>query len=307
MLTGGTGGDLGHVPAVLGLSVRLGTHLYSRWVRAVELGAQGWAAAALTELAETTRCARRVGAYPAASLAQSTAASLLRQAGRHGDALAVDGHALSLIEHPHLIELPRPTAIAETPPESPGPRGNDRERAQAALVDGLVNLAADNLGLGRYGSSRRLLERARAVPLPATRRTDPDGWHFGLRCVVRRCWVEAELALYTGDPDAALHHIGRAREHLGSARTPSVRHRIKTDLIAAAATAASGERADALARAVELGREASAAGLIPLAWAAQSLRCGLDPDDVVAAERLSRLDHVLTQRGMPFNLKSKAR
>lgn len=130
---------------------------------------------------------------------------------------------------------------------------------EVAAADALIGLAADALGVGRFPASQRLLDRAAAVVEAAD----------DARLVVRLEWVSAELAMMQGDGATAVEHAERAVA--AAAAFTSVRHRIKSDLVLAAALCSDGEldRCRAIADAA-LDR-AGALGLVPLRWALASL------------------------------------
>ncbi len=198
------------------------------WLRAVAAGGQGRYGSAYGDLAALRRDA---AAGRLVSLAHSTQGSFLRQLGWHAVARGWDGRAL---------------ALAGTDPE--------------ARADALIGLAAVALGVGRFAAAATLLGRVdlghEAVPE---------------RLPVRRGWVAAELAMATGDGESAVRHAQRAVELAeGMGRKtgqPSARHRVKSDVVLAAALCSAGdvERARAVAEAAldATGR----LGLIPLRWA----------------------------------------
>ncbi|WP_454788826.1 hypothetical protein [Mycolicibacterium lutetiense] len=195
---------------------------HEHWLRAVAAGGQGRYACALTELAEILRgqdSGRLV------SLAHSTRASFLRQLGGHARARGADGQAWA-----H--------------------RGDDDE----AAADALVGLAADALGVGRFGASARLLDRARAIDTPGDSRQR-----------IRLSWVSAELAMVQGDGSAAMQHARRGVAAAADHR--STRHAVKSEVVLAAALCSAGEfdAAREVADAALLATEKS--GLIPLRWA----------------------------------------
>ena len=179
---------------------------------------------------------RRSADAPLASLACSTQGSLLRQLGWHRVARGWDGRALLLA-------------------------GDDPQ----ARVDALVGLAADALGVGRFAVSARLLETAGSA-LGAG--TEPPG-----RLAVRVSWVSAELAMATGDGHAAVGHARRAVDL--AAAGVSVRHRVKSDVVLAAALCSAG-RVDESRALADDGLDATErSGLIPLRWALASLLAGI--------------------------------
>ncbi|OBI53183.1 hypothetical protein [Mycobacterium sp. E787] len=161
------------------------------------------------------------------SLAHSTQGSFLRQLGWHAVARGWDGRAL---------------ALAGTDPE--------------ARADALIGLAADALGVGRFAAAATLLGR-----VDLGHDAVPD------RLPVRRRWVAAELAMATGDGESAVRHAEEAVELADAMGQPSARHRVKSDVVLAAALCSAGdaERARAVAEAAldATGR----LGLIPLRWA----------------------------------------
>ncbi|WP_264077860.1 hypothetical protein [Mycolicibacterium houstonense] len=203
---------------------------HEHWLRAVAAGGQGRYGCALTDLAAITR---NPGAGPSASLAHSTRASFLRQLGGHTRARGADGLAWSL-------------------------HADDAE----AAADALVGLAADALGVGRFGVSARLLDRARAIDVTGHPRQR-----------IRLAWVSAELAMARGDGAEAVEHahegVAAAADH------SSTRHAVKSDVVLAAALCSAGEL-DA-AREVADGAllAAQKSGLIPLRWALACLLAGI--------------------------------
>ncbi|OBJ65986.1 hypothetical protein A5626_11815 [Mycobacterium marseillense] len=200
------------------------------WLRAVAAGGQGRYGAALRDLAALRRGAP---AGPVASLAHSTQGSFLRQLGWHTVARGWDGRAL-------------------------GVAGADPE----AGADALIGLAADALGVGRFAAAATLL--ARADPLlasPDAAPTVPD------RLPVRRRWVAAELAMARGDGGAAVGHATEAVELAAAMAIPSARHRVKSEVVQAAALCSAGniERARTVADAAL--QTTGQLGLLPLRWA----------------------------------------
>jgi hypothetical protein len=226
---------------------------FSTWLRAVALGGTGRYAAAATELGrldvsgvdDTLR-----------SLALSTRAAHRRQAGRHHLAVADDAKALFFAAGP---------IRADSTPEVGG-------RRTAALCDALTGLAADNLGRGMFGASGRLLDRVERT-LDGRGRHPGDDWIWAGRVELRLRWVRAELAMFTGDAAGADRH---ARDAVAmSAGCPSIRHVIKTDLIAAAAVATDGDVGQAMERASRVSDQAREHGQLPLEWAAAKLLAGI--------------------------------
>lgn len=170
---------------------------------------------------------RGVPADRLVSLAHGTQGSFLRQLGWHRLARGWDGRAL---------------ALAGADPE--------------ARADALIGLAADALGVGRFAAAATLLGRVDPVAGPV-----PD------RIPVRRGWVAAELAMASGDGESAVRHAEEAVRLAEAMAVSSVRHRVKSDVVLAAALCSAGriERARALAEAAldATGRS----NLTPLRWA----------------------------------------
>ncbi|MFM9034053.1 MAG: hypothetical protein ACKOQ4_07155 [Mycobacterium sp.] len=205
------------------------------WLYAVAAGGQGRYAAANAALTELLR-----GAPGArlASLALSTRASFLRQLGWHWRAHDVDGRAWARA-------------------------GGDSE----AGGDALIGLAADALGVGRLPASATLLRRAdelfrQAGGVPA-------------RQQIRLAWVRAELAMAAGDGATATTHARRGVERAEAALPALRRHRVKSDVVLAAALSCAGDLAGARAVADSALASAQSLGLAPLAWASACLLAGI--------------------------------
>lgn len=235
-------------PAEAAVGLPATTDPFATWLRAVALGGQGRYAAARAEL---TRVLRRPLDPVSSSLAASTTGSLLRQLGWHAAASGWDGRAAALV-------LP---GLVAADPES-GAVMPDRVDA---ACDALTGLAADALGLGRLDLAARLLERAWALL--------GDDESVRVRARIRLCWVRAETALAGGDAVRALPHA-EAGLRLADT-TPSVRHRIKSALLVAAATAAAGDLDRAAELAAATGERAAEHGLLPLRWASAMLGSGV--------------------------------
>jgi hypothetical protein len=215
------------------------------WLRAVAAGGQGRYASAYADLARVRR-AHRVGRL--ASLAHSTHASFLRQLGWHDRARGWDGRAL---------------AVA----------GGDSE----ARADALIGLAADALGVGRFGPSAAALRSAESLldDAPA-------------RLPVRMAWVSAELAMATGDGSAAVAHAERAVELAGA--LGSARHAVKSDVVLAAALSSDGrlDRSRAVADAAL--KTTDQLGLVPLSWALACLLEGIGSGNLSADQVVETRD-----------------
>ncbi|RUP28036.1 MAG: hypothetical protein EKK51_25365 [Mycolicibacterium sp.] len=208
------------------------------WLHAVAAGGQGRYAAAFADLDTLARQSRG----PLLSLARSTRASFLRQLGWHRVARVADGRAWALVA--------------------------DRPDAAEARADALVGLAADALGVGRFGVAHRLLERA-AV----------DTENSGVpRQRVRLAWVGAELAMVSGHGEESVALAERAVGLVGDLDSP--RHAVKTDVVYSAALCSAG-RFDESRRVADAALERTQQfGLVPLTWA---LGCLLS--DIGSAKR----------------------
>ncbi|WP_132993980.1 hypothetical protein [Gordonia zhaorongruii] len=253
-----------------------------RWARAVALGGRGRAAAARQILAELVSPASAGAVDPAiASLAYGTRGSLIRQAGEHGRARMSDGRAC-------LIAADRPTAS-----------GGGDPWMVAAWLDGVIGLAADNLGVGDFGASRALLRRAEAELAAQESACSTDvNWAIYPRVRLRHAWVSTELALYSGDSAGVAD--GRALVRSLARDTPSHRHVVKSTLICAAADAASGDPEAAVDAAQWCEKQCGPAGLLPLAWASATMIQGLSPSRMTEVGRVDILGEQLTVLGMPI-------
>lgn len=183
--------------------------------------------------ADLAEILRRAPPAPLASTALSTRASFLRQVGWHWLAHRWDGEALSV--------------------------STDAESG----IDALLGLAADALGVGRLAASAALLDRAGAMLRQAG---GPPP-----RLAIRHAWVGAELAMAAGDGISALDHARRGVELAEQASPALRRHRVKSDVVLAAALCSAGDIAGAREVAdIALG-DTAAYGLIPLRWALSCL------------------------------------
>jgi hypothetical protein len=202
------------------------------------------------------------------SLLHSTDASWLRQLGWHRQASGCDGAAMAWAAR------------------------SRRAHRVEATCDALTGLAADALGQGRLGVGKRMLDRCREVLADASAaEVVPD------RVRIRLSWVAAELELAGGSADRALPFARSALQL--AAQGPSVRHVVKSELIVAAVTCASGDAVGARAAATETAERCRRYGLIPLEWAASmllaSVATGLEGS--VAADRAAACAVELERRG----------
>jgi hypothetical protein len=205
------------------------------WLRAVAAGGQGRYGAANAGLAELLR------GRPdprLASLAHSARASFLRQLGWHWRAHDWDGRAWALA-------------------------GDDPE----AGVDALAGLAADALGVGRLRVSADLLGRANGVL--------EDAGAVPARLNIRLAWVGAELAMAGGDGRTAVGHARRGVEFAEDALPALRRHRVKSDVVLAAALCCAGDLSDSRAVADSALAAADNYALVPLRWALACLLAGI--------------------------------
>ncbi|EID17046.1 hypothetical protein MXEN_02669 [Mycobacterium xenopi RIVM700367] len=177
---------------------------------------------------DLTLLLRNTSAGRLASLAHSTRGSFLRQLGWHAQARRWDGRALALA-------------------------GDDPE----AAADALLGLAADALGLRRFAVAETLLRRADKV-LAGAAETGAQ------RPAVRRAWVAAELAMAIGEGRRAVRH---AEEAVELAQAVSARHRVKSDMVVAAALCSAGDIDRARALGDDTLDAAAQLGLVPLRWA----------------------------------------
>lgn len=209
------------------------------WVRAVAAGGQGRYGSAFTDLDRLERMPRSA---TLSSLALSTRASFLRQLGWHTVARGWDGRAAAA---------------------APGPGESGAAEARA---DALIGLAADALGIGRFAASARALECAATSIEGAT----------SSRSAVRREWVSAELAMFQGDGTASVAHA-RSSVDVASA-LGSVRHRVKSHVVLAAALCSSGDLDAARHEGDRALADATRFGLVPLQWAVACLLADIGSD-----------------------------
>jgi len=196
-------------------------------LRAVAAGGQGRYSSAQADLTELLR---REPQGRRASLAMSTRASFLRQLGWHAHARGWDGRALAAA-------------------------GRDPE----AGVDALIGLAADALGLGRLAASAALLTRASAVL--------DDAEVPPARLAIRMAWVRAELAMAAGHGGEARRHAQRGVELAEQALPGLRRHRVKSDVVLAAALCSDLDLEPSRAVADTALADTETYGLVPLRWA----------------------------------------
>jgi hypothetical protein len=210
-------------------------------LRAVAAGGQGRYASARTDLAELLR---RDPPGRWVSLAMSTRASFYRQLGWHALARGWDGRALARA-------------------------GSD---AQAG-IDAIIGLAADALGLGRLAASAALLSRATALLDGASAGAGAEAPPDRLR--IRLSWVRAELAMAAGHGDDARDHARRGVELAERALPALRRHRVKSDVVLAAALCSAGDLAASRAVADAALTDTLTYGLVPLRWALARLLAGI--------------------------------
>ncbi|WP_167105697.1 hypothetical protein [Mycobacterium sp. DL592] len=236
------------------------------WLRAVAAGGQGHYSSARADL-DALRRLRPAG--PLASLALSTHASFLRQLGGHRLARGWDGRALAV-------------ALA----------AGDSPKTTEAEVDALVGLAADALGGGRLAASATLLERATAV---VDRADAPPP-----RLAIRLAWVRAELAMAAGRGSDAVAYAERSVELAGAAAPALRRHRVKSDVVLAAALCSAGlpDRSRVVADGAL--DDTLTHGLVPLRWALACLLLDLESTTLTSQEVSAIRDDsaaAITRRG----------
>lgn len=129
-----------------------------------------------------------------------------------------------------------------------------------ARADALVGLAADALGTGRFALSAALLSSAGRLEGASPRHA------------VRLAWVGAELAMAQGDGARA---VQRAREGVERGVAVSPRHRVKSQIVLAAALCTDGRLEEARAVADPALAETGQWGLVPLRWAVAGLLAGI--------------------------------
>ena len=235
------------------------------WLRAVALAGAGRFAAARALGAS-------VAGGPFASAARCLEASMLRQSGRHRAATRPDGAAL---------------AAAMTVAGHP-----DFGLRTAFTVDATVGLAADALGTGRYALSARLLARADehlaardAAAASAVGEggapSVPAAWWTVPRARLRRDWVAAELAVYSGDTAGAAAAVDALLTADPGPGRP--RHHAKTLLIAGAAAMASGDADRAAGLVGNAYQVATESALNPLRWAGAKMMSGASGEERGAA------------------------
>lgn len=217
------------------------------WYRSIALAGQGRYSQAW---AESLRAPLGFSAGPhdvQLSLLASTRASWMRQLGGHVRARALDGRAAALA----FAANGRADIVVE------------------ARCDALTGLAADALGVGRFALAGRLLERCSDELNAANGPLRPELWRPRLRLL----WVRSELAMASGHGDVAVRHALAAADAASDA--DSLRHRVKTDLILAAAHCVAGDDDSAEAMARGVAEQCVLHGLVPLRWAASMLLVGL--------------------------------
>jgi len=235
------------------------------WLRAVAAAGQGRYASARADLGALRR-QRPNGSL--ASLAFSAQASFLRQLGDHRLARGWDGRALAFAQ-----------------------AGSQEPRSVEAEVDALVGLAADALGVGRLAASMRLLKCAASALGDA-----PDPPRLG----IRMAWVSAELAMAGGDGGGAVRNAERGVELAALTSPMSRRHRIKSDVVLAAALCSAGSLQRSRTVADATLADATSHGLVPLQWALSCLLAEIGsaahPPQVVADIR-TECAEIITRRG----------
>jgi tetratricopeptide (TPR) repeat protein len=166
-----------------------------------------------------------------AGLAAAAVAAVNRQLGRHGSARAHDEQALTLT----------------------GGAGE-------AGFDAVVGLAADAVGLGEAGAAREHQAAAKALV--------EEHAHWW-RQRVRLGWLEAEIGLLTGEPEAAAEVAHEAVEL--AERSGAPRHVAKGLLFLGVAQVESAREDDAAATLRRAALLAESLGTLPLLWPARAV------------------------------------
>jgi hypothetical protein len=179
------------------------------------------------------------------SMGRSAYASFLRQLGWHWRAHDWDGRALAAA-------------------------GGDPE----AGADALIGLAADALGVGRFSASAAVLDRATHLARDAG---TP-------RLAIRLAWVNAELAMAGGVGADAVRHARRGVELAEDALPALRRHRVKSDVVLAAALCCAGDLPGSREVADGALADTQTYGLTPLRWALASLLSDIGSSAHAAAE-----------------------
>lgn len=159
-------------------------------------------------------------------------------------------------------------------------RGTRTAQSDDAKADVLLGLAADAVGAGRLTEAERLRDR---VPLTT--------W----RARVRHGWVSAEIEL--SRDGAAVEHAERALEEATAVK--AVRHRVKSEIVLAAALATS-EPVMARKLVTRARDDATDLHLSSLVWPASLLLAGIDPSEASGHTRnAAAVLHGLLRRSDP--------
>jgi tetratricopeptide (TPR) repeat protein len=222
--------------------------LAARWLLGVSLAAAGRFGGALAALDPLVRPPAEAAAEHRlfAALGAATTASVHRQLGRHTVARAYDEQGLAL-----------------------------SDGAGEPAFDCRLGLAADAVGLGDAREAAE--ELARAEALTAQR---PDWW----RQRVRAGWVRAEVALLTGDPEAASRAAEGAVTLAEASGAP--RHVAKGLLFAGVAHVEAGRFDEAITTMRRGAVLAESLGTVPLIWPTRAMLGALLADsDVSESDR----------------------
>lgn len=208
------------------------------WLLGVCLGAAGRYARALEVLDPLVDAEGTPATRVISCLAASTVASIHRQLGRHAVAQEYDQIAL----------------------RASGDTAEGR-------FDAVLGLAADAVGLGDAGTATARLDEAAALLGDRA-----DWW----RQRVRLCWVRAEVALLTGDPQAA---AAAAHDAIDLAeRSGAPRHVAKGLLFLGVAQVQAGAAHDAALTLRRGALLAESLGALPLQWPVRAVLGALVAD-----------------------------
>ena len=203
------------------------------WLLGVALGASGRLGSALAVLEPLA--AQHGTDIPErrlfAALASATVASLYRQLGLHERAAAMDAAGLALTDG-----------------------------TGEAAFDCLIGLAADAVGQSDVEGAQLRLTQATELA-----RGRDDWW----RQRVRQSWVEAELALLRGDPQAAMAAAASALHRAEISGAP--RHVAKSLLFLGVGQVQAGDLTEAEGTLRRASTLAESLGTVPLLWPARAL------------------------------------
>ncbi|SUA76874.1 Uncharacterised protein [Nocardia otitidiscaviarum] len=215
------------------------------------------------------------------------AARLLRRSRRHLDALPADYEAawrprirLHWVSAETALYTPGAGLIAPPEPIAATPAARPDAAARLPVMSSRMDA-----GHGGSGGESTAAERKHPGPRRSTPRAGSALPHAPARGEhldpVHTDPSSAHAAPVVAHADLALAHADPALAHAEAAlalaeRSPSVRHRVKSGLLVAAATAAGGDVDRARELAENVAGQSRIFGLLPLRWACAMLLSGLD-------------------------------